>query len=83
MSYDPDKGAKFSTYFWTSAKRRFLDLHKAASTQKRVGDYQRISMSQEDVQAVVEAAWDAPSAEDEAMALINVREIYRSGRTPL
>lgn len=77
-TYDPDKGAKFSTYFWTAAENRFKDLHKAASRKMRVGDYQRVWIDHEDLQVQVAIATQEPSAEDEAMAKINVREIYRS-----
>lgn len=79
VKYDPNNGACFNTFFWQSAKNRFLDLHKAASRKMRVGDYQRVSLDVDAVQrAVYEMLGDA-SAEDEVMAMETVRERYRSG----
>ena len=77
-TYDPDKGAKFSTYFWTSAENRFKDLHKAASRKMRVGDYNRVWIDHEDLQVLIAERTKEDSAEDEALAQIRVREIYRS-----
>lgn len=78
IAYDPDKGAKFSTYFWTSAENRFKDLHKAASRKMRVGDYDRVWLEAESVKQAIIAATEGPSVEDEAIANISVIEIYRS-----
>jgi DNA-directed RNA polymerase specialized sigma24 family protein len=79
LSYDPDQGAKFSTFFWTSAERRFLDLHKAASRQKRAGDYERVWIEAEGFRDVVHEMKSVEgSAEEEALARIHVREIFRS-----
>lgn len=79
LSYDPNKGASFNTLFWSAAKNRFLDLHKAASRKMRVGDYYRTSLSAESVAEAVSEFFLSPSAEDEAIARITVREQYRSG----
>lgn len=80
MGYDPNGGASFNTYFWYAAERRFLDMHKAASRQKRVGDYDRVWLDADDVQQVVSERHLAGSAEEEAMAQMMVVEIFRSGR---
>lgn len=79
MKYDPNNGACFNTFFWQSAKNRFLDLHKAASRKMRVGDYDRVSLTQESVQRAVYEMLEDASAEDEVMARITVRERFRSG----
>lgn len=76
--YDPNKGAKFRTLFWTSAKNRFLTLHERASAQKRVGDYQRVWLDAESVQSALSEFFLDYSAEDEALAQMSVREEYRS-----
>lgn len=81
-SYDPNHGATFNTYFWTNAERRFLDLHKTASRMKRVGDYSRVWLEDEAVaRAVADLFLDA-SAEDEVLARMRVREVFRSGKRP-
>lgn len=79
-TYDPNQGAIFNTYFWDCAKRRFLDLHKAASRQKRVGDYFRVELEAESVAQAVAEATEEGSAEDEFLAKITVMERFRSGR---
>lgn len=77
-SYNPDRGAKFNTHFWNCAERRFLDLHKYASRQKRVGDYDAvIGLDGEEVRMAVSELLDF-SAEDHALAILNVREIWTS-----
>jgi DNA-directed RNA polymerase specialized sigma24 family protein len=80
LGYDPNAGATFNTFFWTAAENRYLDLHKAASRQKRVGDYERVWLEDEDVQRVVSERCVAGSAEEEAMAQMLVVEVFRSGR---
>lgn len=82
-AYDPDHGAIFNTFFWDCAKRRFLDLHKAASRQKRVGDYERVWLESESVREAVAEATEEGSAEEEALARMTVLELYRSGRRTL
>lgn len=79
QSYDPDNGAKFNTYFWTCANRRFLDLHKTASRKKRVGDYERISLDEVTDIDWIKMTHEFP-AEDEALANINVIEMFRRNR---
>lgn len=79
-AYDPNKGAVFNTFFWDCAKRRFLDLHKAASRQKRVGDYERVWLEDEALSVAVEEATKEGSAEEEVLARMTVIELYRSGR---
>jgi DNA-directed RNA polymerase specialized sigma24 family protein len=78
-TYDPDKGAKFQTYFWTAAERRFIDLHRAASRQMRVGDYSRVCLHGDDVRDELALRIEGPSAEDQALANMRVIEIFRSG----
>lgn len=82
LSYDPDQGAKFNTYFWYAAERRFLDLHKAASRQKRVGDYERVWLESESFREQVAEASLEGSAEDMALANIKIIEIFRSSVAP-
>lgn len=80
QAYDPNHGATFNTFFWTNAERRFLDLHKAASRQKRAGDYERVSIEADSVREVIAEISLEHSAEDQALARINVIELYRSGK---
>lgn len=79
-AYDPDNGSGFNNFFWTCAKRRFLDLHKAASREKRVGDYSTVSMQVEDVGAAVEQMFQEASSEEQVLALFTAREVYNSRR---
>jgi DNA-directed RNA polymerase specialized sigma24 family protein len=79
VAYDPNQGACFNTLFWTCANRRFLDLHKAASRKMRVGDYDRVWLDDEDVREQLNEYLDH-SAEDEAIAMMVVEELYRSGK---
>lgn len=76
--YDPNKGAKFRTLFWTAAQNRFLTAHERASAQKRVGDYYRVNLDSESVQIALSESFLDHSAEEEALARISVREEYRS-----
>lgn len=82
-TYNPNKGAKFNTYFWECAKRRFLDLHKAASRRMRVGDYDRVWIEAEALTPVIERNTQGASAEDEVLARMTVREHLLMGRKPL
>lgn len=76
LKYNPNNGSGFTNFFWTCAERRFLDLHKAASRKMRVGDYETDVY---DPEMMAEAIREfADSAEDEALARIHVKEIYRS-----
>lgn len=95
--YDPNNGACFNTLFWTMAHNRVKDLHKAASRKMRVGDYDLVYYDQVDeiqrndayvevlngneLTAAITTGLLSPSAEDEALALMHVREIYRSRKT--
>lgn len=81
-AYDPNHGATFNTFFWDCAKRRFLDLHKAASRQKRVGDYFRVDLEAESVRQAVAEATEEGSAEEEVLARISVRERLRAKVDP-
>lgn len=77
MKYDPDNGACFKTFFWTCAKRRFLDLHKFASRQCRAGNYNRVWLDDSRFSDILDEFLEG-SAEDEALARMTVLEIYRS-----
>ncbi len=79
-AYDPDKGAKFQTYFWTAAEHRLRDLHKAASRQMRVGDYFRVSLDGSDIREMLTGSKLMDSAEEEALANMHVIEIFRSAK---
>lgn len=79
MKYDPDNGACFNTFFWTCANRRFLDLHKAASRQRRVGDYKRVWLEADSVREAI-AEFCESSAEEEALARMEVQRLYHSGK---
>lgn len=95
-TYDPNHGATFNTYFWECAKRKFLDLHKAASRKKRVGDYERVFLDDLSFKAAMNDVHDEKdvdrlgemgdvrliheSAEDEAMTRMSIREQLAAGR---
>lgn len=76
-SYDPDKGATFNTYFWQMANNHQISLHRKAASQKRVGDYDRISLDVEAVREVISELRSDPSAEDEYLARLTIQERYR------
>jgi hypothetical protein len=76
-SYDPDRGAKFGTHFWNMARNRLIDLHKAASRKKRVGDYERVSLDSDAIRNLIELI-TVSSAEDEVLARITVIERFHS-----
>lgn len=80
VSYDPNYGSKFNTFFWELVKRRFLDMRKRATRKKRAGDLTSISLDIDAVRAVVEQVTLGSSAEEEMLARIVVTERFRSGK---
>ena len=76
-TYDPNKGASFSTLFWQMSNNHVISLHRKASSQKRVGDYQRISLDQEEIREAISELRADPSAEEEFLARLTVTERWR------
>lgn len=75
-TYDPNKGASFNTLFWQMAGNHFISLHRKASSQKRVGDYERISLDEDTVRETISELRSDPSAEDEFLAKLSVIERF-------
>lgn len=76
-AYDPDRGATFSTFFETSARRRLTDLHRTASRKKRVGDYSRVWLEDQSLRYAIESVRLEESAEEFALAEMHVIELFR------
>lgn len=76
-SYDPNKGARFNTYFWQAVKNRVTDLKKSAFRQKRRVHASTTVMSAEALRYVIEDLKSNPSAEEELLARITVTERFR------
>jgi DNA-directed RNA polymerase specialized sigma24 family protein len=77
-TYDPNKGASFNTLFWQMSFNHVISLHRKASSQKRVGDYERISLDVEEIREAISELRADPSAEDEYLARLAVTERWRS-----
>ena len=74
LTYDPDKGAKFSTYFQGNAKRRVIDIIRYFNAKRRTAEGGVTTLSDEAVQAAVDDAISAPSAEDRALNIMELQE---------
>ena len=72
MSYDPNRGACFNTYFQQSAKNKVISLIRHHQTKGRAG--QVVSMSEEAVEFAVNDTIAMTSAEDLAMMRVELRE---------
>lgn len=75
IKYDPDKGAKFNTFFHDLIRNRLGHLKQYAFAQKRQSNLNLESLSDDAVAWAVEEATAAASAEEDVMALITVHEI--------
>lgn len=73
LKYDPDKGAKFDTYFYQSMRNRYADLVKHAFRPMRASNIHAFCLDSEDVRTEVERLLSG-NCEDDAMALIEVKE---------
>lgn len=77
--YDPDHGATFNTFFWELVKRRFLDMLKKERRLKRGGGMiEMVSLDEDAIRAVAAEIRSDPSAEEEALARINVQKRWES-----
>jgi DNA-directed RNA polymerase specialized sigma subunit len=70
QTYDPSKGIKFESWWRVIRDRRFLDLLKRARVPSRQTEHFWYELDADAVRTVFAQA----SAEDEALALIAVRE---------
>lgn len=75
--YNPDKGAKFDTYFWQAMRNRYANLVKHAFRPMRASNVHCYTLEQPEVLAQVERIM-AGNAEDDAMARIEVHERLRA-----
>lgn len=75
LKYDPNKGAKFTTFFRDLIRNRIGHLRQYAFAQKRQSNLWVETLSDEAVAWAVEEATAAASAEEDVMALITVREV--------
>lgn len=75
LKYDPDKGAKFTTFFHDLIRNRMGHLKQYAYAQKRQSNLNIESLTDDAVAWAVEEATAAQSAESDVMDLITVREI--------
>lgn len=72
QNYDPNKGASFNTLFQGSARNKVISLVRAAGTQKRKALW--VNLDDDAVRAAVDGILFQGSAEDSALALIEIRE---------
>jgi DNA-directed RNA polymerase specialized sigma24 family protein len=70
QTYDPAKGIKFESWWRVIRDRRFLDLLKRARVTSRQTEHYWYELDADAVRTVFAEA----SAEDEALALVTVRE---------
>lgn len=73
-TYDPNKGASFNTLFWQMAHNHMATLWRKASTQKRRGDYERISLDVDEIREAISELLSDPSAEEEVLARLAVQQ---------
>lgn len=72
QNYDPNKGASFNTLFQGSARNRVISMVRAAQTQKRKALW--VNLDDEAVRAAVDGLLFQGSAEDSALALMEIQE---------
>lgn len=72
LNYDPNKGASFNTLFQGSARNRIIGLIRKAETIKRKAIW--INLDDEAVRAAVDERLQVGSAEDSALAMIEIKE---------
>lgn len=75
VKYDPNRGAKFTTFFRDLIRNRIGHLQQYAWAQKRQSDLWTETLSDDAVAWAVEEATASPSAEDDVMTLMTIREI--------
>jgi DNA-directed RNA polymerase specialized sigma24 family protein len=73
QSYDPDKGARFSTLFWTAAKRRLISIRRRFGAQKRSAEW--VILNGDELAAAIDSVISEFSAEDYAVAFLSLREL--------
>jgi RNA polymerase sigma factor (sigma-70 family) len=72
VHYDPDRGAKFNTYFQGSAKNRIISLIRHANTKSRKAIV--TSLDVEAVAAAVDALFSVADTEDRALMRVDIAE---------
>lgn len=71
-SYDPDNGARFSTFFWTAAKHKLTDLYRFYGAKKRKAEI--IYLDGDALAHIMDTFQEDFSAEDWAVALVSVQQ---------
>lgn len=76
--YDPDRGAQFSTFFWTAAKRRLISIRRHFGAKKRAAEW--VHLDGDALTAAVDEILQEFSADEyaEAFETINERLLRRS-----
>jgi len=72
VHYDPDRGAKFNTYFQGSAKNRIISLIRHANTKSRKAIVH--SLDVEAVSAAVDALFSTADTEERVMMRMEIAE---------
>lgn len=72
QSYDPDRGARFSTFFWTAAKRRLISIRRHYGAQKRSAEW--VHLDGDALAEMVDEIVTEASAEDYALAFAAIEE---------
>ena len=78
--YDPDKGAKFNTFFRMLVNNRIATLIRNAFVQKRQSNLFCETLTSDDVAAVVDEITSCASAETEYLARLSITEHRLYGR---
>jgi RNA polymerase sigma factor (sigma-70 family) len=72
MRYNPDRGAKFNTYFQQSCRNRVITLIRYYAAKRRTATF--ASLSEEAVAYAVDMMLTEPSAEDRVMNILDLQE---------
>lgn len=72
VHYDPDRGAKFNTFFQGAAKNRIISLIRHANTKSRKAIVH--SLDVDAVSAVVDSLFSEASPEDRVMLRMEIAE---------
>lgn len=72
QGYHPDRGAQFSTYFWTAAKRRLISIRRFLGAKKRAAEW--VHLDGDALAAAVDEILQEFSAEEYAIAFETIEE---------
>ena len=71
-NYDPNKGARFSTFFWTAAKHKLTHLYRLKDAKKRNAEV--VYIDPDALINIIDGCYEIFSAEDWAVALMSVEQ---------